>query len=161
MVGFLLQLSTWCAKGRNFVFADRRGTLSIILVWDQCLRFDEKSWKSDGLLDSWIWSNYNRKIDCICLTIDQKFVSFVVQLAQSAIQILVPGVVQIPIPQNYPAWCSTDAQRTLSWHSGRAPGTLQAVPENSLGALGCPRKVPGPTSWRFCVPRHQNFFKFN
>ena len=40
------------------------------------------------------------KKDEICSTIDPKLVSFVVQLAQSAIQILVPGFVQIAIPPN-------------------------------------------------------------
>ena len=82
------------------------------------------------------------------MTFDQQSV-----LAQSAIQILVPGFVRIPIPQNCLTWCSTDASGTLSGHSWSAPGTLQVVPEHSLGALGCPRRVPGPISDRFLMPR--------
>ena len=55
--------------------------------------------------------------------------------------------------QNCPIWCSTDAPGTLSGHPRIVPGTLQAVPGHYLGALGLPRRVPGPTSGRFWVPR--------
>ena len=55
--------------------------------------------------------------------------------------------------QNCPIWCSTDAPGTLSGHPRIVPGTLQAVPGHYLGTLGPPRRVPGPTSGRFWVPR--------
>ena len=62
---------------------------------------------------------------------------------------LIPGFVRISIPQNCLIWCSPDA----SGHPRSAPETIQVVPEHFLGALGCPRRVPGPIFGRFCVPR--------
>ena len=88
-----------------------------------------------------------------------KIRSFVVQLARSAFQISVPGFVPISTPPNCFNWCSTDASGTLSGHFWSAPGTLQVVPEHSLGALGCLRRVPGPISDRFLMPRGPNLLK--
>ena len=58
-------------------------------------------------------------------------------------------------------WCSTDAPGTLSGHPRSVPGTLQAVPGHYLGALGLPRRVPGPTSGRCWVPRRQKLLQIS
>ena len=63
------------------------------------------------------------------------------------------GIIGNSIFQSCIIWCSTDAPGTLSGHPRIVPGTLQAVPGHYLGALGPPRRVPGPTSGRFWVPR--------
>ena len=133
----------------------------MLQVWGLRSKLEENRLKFDRVLDSWFWSTNDQKINKICAKICRKFVSFVVQLAQSAIQILVPGFVPISTPPNCFNWCSTDASGTLSGHFWSAPGTLLVVPEHSLGALGCPRRVPGPIPVDFRYPEDQNCFKFN
>ena len=148
-------------NGRTLVFADRRDTFSMLQVWDQCSRFEENRSNFDQFLHSRIWSNYDRKIDQICSKIDAKFVSFVVQLAQSAIKILVPAFFRTPIIKIAPF----GAQRTLQGRFRDTPGSCRGRSRPSPGTTWAPWDSPGGSQDRLLVdvgcPEDQNCFKFH
>ena len=148
-------------NGRTLVFADRRDTFSMLQVWDQCSRFEENCSNFDQFLHSRIWSTYDRKIDQICPKIDAKFVSFVVQLAQSAIKILVPAFFRTPIFKIAPF----GAQRTLQGRFRDTPGSCRGRSRPSPGTTWAPWDPPGGSQDRLLVdfgcPEDQNCFKFH
>ena len=148
-------------NGRTLVFADRRDTFSMLQVWDQCSRFEDNRSNFDQFLHSRIWSNYDRKIDQICSKIDAKFVSFVVQLAQTAIKILVPAFFRTPIFKIAPF----GAQRTLQGRFRDTPGSCRGRSRPSPGTTWAPWDPPGGSQDRLLVdfgcPEDLNCFKFH
>ena len=133
---------THSAKRQTLVFADRRGTLSMLHVRDYCSKFDEIYSKFDQFLYCRISSTFHSKFVQKCSTIDPIFDRFWVQLVRNSIEIWVPEFVQISSPQ-----------KCLAWRSSGAPGPL----------LGCPRGAPGArrgrsrssesSSWSIRVPQ--------